>query len=82
MVGNVNKQMQVLIEEAIREVSVKGREARVSDIILAGFGYLADEVNRPQWWSIKRVVPIAFAAGAATATGAITAILRWLGYLP
>lgn len=62
-------QMEILIREATERVASRGREAELPDIMLAGFGYLAHEIQKPQWYSIKRVVPIAFAAGAMIAGG-------------
>lgn len=71
--------MKHLIDEATQRVAEMGNQAEMSDLMLAGFGYLANEINRPQWWSIKRVVPIAFGGGVAFGTGILSGILKWMG---
>lgn len=76
---NGHYQIEHLIEEAGNRVAEKGRAADQTDLMLACFGYLAHEIQKPQWWSIKRVVPIAFTGGVAFGTGILSAILKWAG---
>lgn len=76
---NGHYQIEYIIREAGERVAEKGRGADDTDLMLACFGYLAHEIQKPQWWSIKRVVPIAFAGGAAFGTGVLGGVLRLLG---
>lgn len=76
---NGNHQLEHLIEEAIGRVAEKGTEASHTDIMLAGFGYLAYQINRPQWYNMRRVVPIAFGVGSVGGIGILGAIMRFLG---
>ena len=74
---NGNHQLEHLIEEAIGRVAEKGTEASPTDIMLAGFGYLAYQINRPQWGSMKK---IAVGGGGGVFTiGLVGAIIKWLG---
>lgn len=74
-----NYQLEHLIKEAMDRVAERGKEADMPDLMLAGFGYLSHEIQRPQWWSIKRVVPVAFAGGIAFGSGIFSVILKWTG---
>ena len=72
---NGNHQLEYLIEEAMERVAVDGRNASQVDIMLAGFGYLAYQINRPQWWSMKK---IAVGGGGGVFTiGVVGAIIKW-----
>lgn len=74
-----NYQLEHLIEEATNRVAEMGRASEDVDLYLACFGYLAREIQKPQWWSIKRVVPAAFTGGVAFGAGIISVILKWVG---
>jgi len=76
---NGNHQLEYLISESMERVAQDGRNAETVDIMLAGFGYLAYEIQKPQWWSVKRVVPIAFGLGGTFGVGVLGVILKWLG---
>ena len=76
---NRDTQIQHLIQEATERVAEEGRNADMEDLMLACFGYLVHEVNRPQWWSIKRVVPLAFTGGVAFGSGVLAGLARWFG---
>lgn len=72
-------QMEHLIREATHRVAEQGGNADLSDQMLAGFGYLAHEINKPQWWALKRVLPAAFGIGATAGAGLVAGILKFLG---
>lgn len=74
-------QIEILITEATENVAVNGRDAEFQDLLLASIGYLSHEINRPQWWSIKRVLPIAFAAGSAFGAGVLSVVSKVLFHL-
>ena len=73
---NGNHQLEHLIEEASNRVAELGTEADQVDIMLAGFGYLAYQINRPQWWSKW---PVSFGGGGVVSAGVIGGIIKWLG---
>lgn len=73
---NGNHQLEHLIEEAIGRVAERGVDASHTDIMLAGFGYLAYQINRPQWWSKW---PVSFGGGGVVAVSVVGGIMKWLG---
>lgn len=72
-------QMEHLIRESTDRVAEAGRNADFVDLHLASIGYLAHEINKPQWWSVKRLLPVAFGAGAAFGSGILAGIFRVIG---
>ena len=74
--SNGNHQLEHLIEEATDRVAEDGSNAEQVDIMLAGFGYLAYQINRPQWYSRW---PVSFSSGSLIGASVIGGIMRWLG---
>ena len=72
-----NYQIEHIIRESSEAVAEQGRAADPTDLMLACFGYLAHEIQKPQWWSVKRVVPIAFGGGGLFTIGIVGVILKW-----
>lgn len=77
--SNGNHQLETLISEATRRVANDGRDACQSDLLLAVAGYLSYQIQKPQWHSLRRIVPIAFGGGGVVMVVIIGILMRWLG---
>lgn len=58
-----NPQLKHLIDQAAQRVSERGTDAELQDIMLACFGYLAEEL-RPRRYNIRFLLALGAAVGA------------------
>ena len=71
--ANGQHQIEYLITEATERVATEGTQADTTDILLAAFGYLAHQINKPR--GVKKWVG-GGVAGGALGGGAIAEFVR------
>lgn len=77
---NGKHQIEYLITEATERVAAEGTHADPTDILLAGLGYVAHELRRPQKvWEGKKVVAGSSLGGVGLGAGVVELIRAVFG---